>query len=93
MEIFYLKAALICLLIVLGSPLIVETGSASMPSQGLGFANQTGSNTSVEQVSAFINFINSASTYFREDHKAKLEYISNQMNASYGVDGYGYSVI
>lgn len=65
--------------------------SNSHPS--LGFANYTGINATAAQVSSFINFINSASTYFRDDTKARLNYISDQMNKAYGRSGVGFSVV
>lgn len=54
---------------------------------------ETGYNTTAMQVSSFMNYINSASVFFRDDTKACLEYISDQMNKSYGVNGYGFSII
>lgn len=59
----------------------------------LGFGNITGPGTTAEQVDSFINFINSASIYFRDDNKSRLDYISDQMNKTYGIPGYGFSVI
>ena len=46
------------------------------------------------QVSAFINYINSASTFYRDDINSKLKYISDQMNTHYKKNGsyYTYSV-
>jgi hypothetical protein len=44
------------------------------------------------QVSAFINYINSASTFYRDDKESKLKYISDQMNTHYKKSGYAYSV-
>jgi hypothetical protein len=44
------------------------------------------------QVSAFINYINTASTFYRDDDESKLKYISDQMNIAYGITGYSYSV-
>jgi hypothetical protein len=43
-------------------------------------------------VSAFINYINSASTFYRDDISSRLKYISDQMNTAYGKSGYTYSV-
>lgn len=59
----------------------------------LGFANYTSPNATAAQVTSFINFINSASIYFRDDVKSRLDYISNQMNKTYNFSGYGFSVI
>jgi hypothetical protein len=46
------------------------------------------------QVSAFINYINSASTFYRDDISSRLKYISDQMNTHYKKNGsyYSYSV-
>jgi hypothetical protein len=102
MDIIYLKAALLCLFAVLATSLVVETverPAISIPAQSapntpsLGFGNQTGANTTAGQVTSFINFINSASTYFSDDAEARLNYISDQLNSSYGVSGEGFSVI
>lgn len=59
----------------------------------LGFKNETGSNTTAGQVTSFINFINSASSFYHDDIKARLGYISDQMNKTYPVAGRGYSII
>lgn len=59
----------------------------------LGFKNETGSNTTQAQVISFINFINSASTFYRSNTAARLNYISEQMNASFGLPGFGFSII
>ncbi len=44
------------------------------------------------QVSAFINYINSASTFYRDSIYSRLNYISDQMNTAYGKSGLSYSV-
>lgn len=59
----------------------------------LGFNNQTGSATTQAQVASFISFINSASIFYRDDTKSRLDYISDQMNKTYGAKGFGFSVI
>ena len=42
---------------------------------------------------SFIKFINSASTFFRNDVKSALNYIGDQMDQAYTQDGFQYSVI
>ena len=63
----------------------------SQPSN-LGFGNQTGGGVTADQVQSFINFINSASTYYRDSPQGRLTYISDKMNAAYGNANFGYSV-
>jgi hypothetical protein len=62
-------------------------------SNNLEFSNQTGSGATQAQVTSFINYINSASTFFRDDTQSRLNYIADQMNSSYGSDGYGFSIV
>jgi hypothetical protein len=91
-----LKLCIIFLSALLCSPFILkQKGEAiAISSSGnLGFGNQTGSGVVAGQVSAFINYINSASTIYRTDEESKLRYISDQMNTAYGITGYTYSVI
>ena len=64
----------------------------AMQSSNLGFKNETGVNTTQAQVSSFINFINSASAFYRSDTAARLNYVSDQMNASFGQPGFGFSI-
>jgi hypothetical protein len=90
-----LKLCIFFLSALLCSPFILKQkgGAIAISSSGnLGFGNQTGSGVVAGQVSAFINYINSASTFYRDDIESKLKYISDQMNTAYGRSGYSYSV-
>ncbi len=90
-----LKLCIFFLSALLGSPFILKQkgGAITIGSGNLGFGNQTGSGVVAGQVSAFINYINSASTFYRDDVESKLKYISDQMNTAYGISaGYNYSV-
>lgn len=68
-------------------------GGRATSDSNLGFRNETGSNTTQAQVISFINFINSASAFYRFDTAARLNYISDQMNASFGQPGLGFTII
>ncbi len=92
-----LKLCIFFLLALLCSPFILKQkeGPIAISSSGnLGFGNLTGPGVVAGQVSAFINYINSASTFFRDDEESKLKYISDQMNTYYKKNGsyYTYSV-
>lgn len=71
----------------------LHIGTLISKSNKLEFGNYTSSNATAEQVASFISFINSASIYFRKDNQSRLEYISDQMNKTYGISGHGFSVI
>lgn len=90
-----LKLCIFFLSALLCSPFVLkQKGEAiTIKSGNLGFGNYTGPGVVPGQVSAFINYINSASTYYRDDKESKLKYISDQMNTAYGKSGYIYSVI
>lgn len=60
--------------------------------QKVGLGNFTGSKTTQQQINSFINYINSASSFYRDDTSARLSYISTQMNATYGSPDYGFSI-
>lgn len=62
-------------------------------SQKVGLGNFTGTKTTQQQVNSFINYINSASSFYRDDTSARLSYISTQMNATYGSPDYGFSIV
>ncbi len=64
-----LKLCIFFLSALLCSPFILkQKGEAIAISSGnLGFGNQTGSGVVAGQVSAFISYINTASTNFRDD--------------------------
>ncbi len=90
-----LKLCIFFLSALLCSPFILKQkeGPITISSSGnLGFGNQTGSGVKAGQVSAFINYINTASTNFRDDDESVLNYISFQMNTIYGYTDYTYSV-
>ena len=89
-----LKLCIFFLSALLCSPFILKQkgGAIAISSGNLGFGNQTGSGVVAGQVSAFINYINSASTFYRDDKESKLKYISDQMNTHYKKSGYAYSV-
>lgn len=65
----------------------------SADSQKVGLGNFTGSKTTQQQVNSFINYINSASSFYRDDTSARLSYISTQMNTTYGSPDYGFSIV
>jgi len=50
----------------------------------LGFSNQTGSGVSAEELSSFISFVNLASSFYSNDYRNSLSYISVQMTKKYG---------
>lgn len=58
---------------------------------GLQFINVT-SYYSAEFMSAFANFINSGSAFFKNDTRKKLEYIADGLNQNYPVAKRRYSV-
>jgi hypothetical protein len=90
-----LKLCIFFLSALLCSPFILKQkeGPIAISSSGnLGFGNYSGSGVVAGQVSAFINYINSASTFYRDDIESKLKYISDQMNTHYKKSGYVYSV-
>jgi hypothetical protein len=90
-----LSVALACLLVVLSSSFMLtqQEKTTAVAKPNLGFENYTGSGVSADKLAAYINFVNSASVYFRSDVVAKQDYISSQMNTSYGVSGCAYSII
>ena len=61
--------------------------------QKVGLGNFTGSKTTQQQINSFINYINSASSFYRDDTSARLSYISTQMNTTYGSPDYGFSIV
>ncbi len=90
-----LKLCIFFLSALLCSPFILKqkAGAITISSGNLGFGDQTGEGVVAGQVSAFINYINSASTFYRDDKESKLKYISDQMNTAYGINAsYTYSV-
>ena len=64
-----LKLCIFFLSALLCSPFILENKGKEIiiRSGNLGFGNQTGSGVVAGQVSAFINYINSASTIYRDN--------------------------
>ena len=64
----------------------------SQPTKPLGFSNQTGSNITQAHLNTFISLVNLASTYYRDDTKTRLDYISDQMSAIHKMTN-GFSVI
>ncbi len=89
-----LKLCIFFLSALLCSPFILQQkeGAIAISSGNLGFGNATGPGVVAGQVSAFINYINSASAFYRDDDESVLKYISDQMNTAYGITGYTYSV-
>lgn len=68
-------------------------GSQQANTQKVGLGNFTGSKTTQQQITSFINYINSASSFYRDDTSARLSYISAQMNLTYGSPDYGFSIV
>lgn len=60
---------------------------------GLEFADRKGAGATESQVSAFVNFINSASSFYHDDAALRLAYISDQMNKTHGASLEGYSIL
>lgn len=67
--------------------------SEEIQGSNLGFKNETGINTTQAQVNSFINFVNSASAFYRDDTYTRLAYISDQMRKAYGKDNNNFSVL
>jgi hypothetical protein len=42
---------------------------------------------------SFVNYINSAAIYYRDDFAMRLKYISDQLNSSYGSAGSGFCIV
>jgi hypothetical protein len=59
----------------------------------LGFQNNTGQGVNATYFASFINFINSAAIYYRDDVGMRLKYISDQLNSSYGTATSGFSLV
>jgi hypothetical protein len=59
----------------------------------LGFQNSTGQGVNATYFASFINFINSAAIYYRDDTAMRLKYISDQLNSTYGSASTGYSIV
>jgi hypothetical protein len=58
-----------------------------------GFADQVGSMFGSSQLNSLINFINSASTFYRDDYEQNLRFIQNSMTTSYGGSTNYYGVV
>ncbi len=90
------KLSLILLLTCLTSQFLVEEERVVIQfasASGLQFADRKGAGATESQVSAFINYINSASSFYREDAAQRLTYISDQMNKTHGMSLEGYSIL
>jgi hypothetical protein len=70
-----------------------QLGSANIQSGLQGFGNRTGASFGAAQLSSLINFINSASTFYRDNVEQNLRYIQNQMTTAYGGSSNLYGVI
>lgn len=81
------------LLLFLSHIVVLSFIIEEMQDSNLGFKNETGINTTQAQVNSFINFINSASAFYRDDTYTRLAYISDQMKKAYGKDNNNFSVL
>jgi hypothetical protein len=71
----------------------LQLGTGNIQSGLQGFTNRTGSMFGTAQLNSFINFINSASTFYRDDVDQNLRYIQSQMTTAYGASSTYYGVV
>lgn len=58
-----------------------------------GFPRYVGDSFGADQAAAFLNFINTAATLYRDDLEKNLKYIQTNMQASFGVGNITYGVV
>jgi hypothetical protein len=57
------------------------------------FNNFTGAGVKQEHITAFTNFANSASAFYKDDLEANAKYIKDQMDTQFGVEGQNFFVV
>jgi hypothetical protein len=57
------------------------------------FNNYSGAGVRQEQITAFTNFANSASSFYKDDVSANARYIKEQMDAKFGSEGQNFFVV
>lgn len=61
--------------------------------RALKFNNFTGAGVRQEHITAFTNFANSASAFYKDDVEANARYIKEQMDAQFGIAGQNFFVM
>jgi hypothetical protein len=57
------------------------------------FNNYSGAGVRQEQITAFTNFANSASSFYKDDVTANARYIKEQMDSQFGSEGQNFFVV
>jgi hypothetical protein len=88
----------LCLLLLAAAVMAVtielpKITQLSTSKRALQFNNFSGAGVRQEHITAFTNFANSASAFYKSDVQANAQYIKEQMDAQFGVAGQNFFVI
>ena len=101
-DLYYLKkksmlkvSLLITLLLTLGYSLTHHQvlGTVSSAATSNGFSDFTGTAATPEMITSFTNFINTASSFYKDDVEANVQYIKEQLDGQYGTEDNNFFVI
>jgi hypothetical protein len=89
--------ALVFVFLSLASSLVIGEGSAqqhdNIAANLKGFPQVIGGSFGDEKVGSLLNFINAASTIYRDDLEKNMKYIQANMQAAFGNDNYTFNVL